>query len=123
MAAYSGARGAGRLRHRVQFQQRAAGTDDLNEATGAWADLGDPVPADVTPTRGYQRLQAGAVQQVMDATAVLRHRPGRSAADILSLGLRLVFNGLPYDITAAVPMAGDPVWIELSLVQGVRDGR
>lgn len=114
---------AGQLDQRVQFQQRAAGESDLNERTGPWQDVGDPVWAAVLPIRGAEALAAGGQQQTMDTLIVVRHTSARPAASIQSEELRVVWRGQPFDVVAAVPVDGGLEWIEIQALKGARDGR
>lgn len=108
---------AGQLNQRVQLQQRSAAVDGLGESTGAWADLGGPVWAKVEPLSGRDYLAAGALQQPVDTRIVIRWRAG------VTLSLRLVWQGQPYEIISALPVDGGREWIEIMAVSGVRNGR
>lgn len=112
---------AGQLDQRVQFQQRAAGTNGLREANGAWAALWSPVWAKVEPLTGRDFLAAGALQHAVTTRFVIRHRAGI----VNNEALRLVWlkTGEPFEIVSALPVDGGTEWIEIMATTGVRDGR
>ena len=107
---------AGQLNQLVQLQARAEGRNALNERVGAWVDEGQPIFAALEYLRGQERLAAGALQQTLDAIFVVRFRTS------ITPDKRLVHKGQPYDIIAAVPIQGGE-FLEISAVNGVRDGR
>lgn len=112
---------AGQLDQRVKFQVRAAGTNGLREATGAWADEGSAVWAKVEPLTGRDFLAAGAMQNAVSTRFVIRHRPGVCG----NAALRLVWlkTGEAFEIISALPVDGRAEFIEIMATHGVRDGR
>lgn len=112
---------AGQLNQRVQFQARAAGTNGLREATGAWASQWGPVWAAVEPLTGRDFLAVGAMQNAVTTRFVIRYRGGVCG----NPELRLVWlkTGEAFEIVSALPVDGGREWIEIMATHGVRNGR
>jgi len=108
---------AGQLNQRVQLQAQDTTRNGLGEVSGAWVNQGTPVWAKAEPLSGQERLAAGALQQTMDTRFLIRHRAG------VTPSLRLLWQGVAYDIVSAVPLDGGTEWIEIMAVTGARDGR
>ncbi len=106
----------GKLNQRVTLQRRAAGEDAMGQANGAWEDVA-PLWAQVLPLRGREYFAAAAVQQETSVKVTIRYRPD------VTPSMRLVWQGVPYDITSVVQLGGRKFWLELLMISGGRDGR
>lgn len=114
---------AGKLNQRITLQQRAAGTDQLGQANGAWADLAvaPTVWARAEPLRGREFFAAGQQQRELTARFVIRYRSDIATA---AEPLRLLWRGVPYDVVSpAIDRDGSREELELMCATGVRDGR
>ena len=69
----------GTLKHRIQFQQRPAGRDAAGQPL-AWANVGNPVWADVEPQSGGQTIKGGAETSIVRTLITIRYRADVSAA-------------------------------------------
>lgn len=107
---------AGRLSHRITLQRRATTEDALGQPVGAWQDVAT-VWADAQPIRGREWFQAEAAQSSIDVRFTLRHRRD------VSSGMRVFWNGRPYDIQSVIDVGGDGRTLELMAVTGQGDGK
>lgn len=107
---------AGKLDQRITLQSRAAGTDGMGQASGAWQDVAT-VWAQVLPLRGREFFAAAAVQQEASIKVTLRYRPD------VSPSMRVIWQGVAHDITSVVQLGGRKEWLELLMITGGRDGR
>jgi SPP1 family predicted phage head-tail adaptor len=115
--------GAGKFDQRVTLQQRAAGTDSLGQANGAWADLASlpTVWARAEPLQGREYFAAGQQQSELTTRFVIRYRADVATA---AAPLRLLWRGVPYDVVSpAIDRLGSREELELMCTTGVRDGR
>jgi len=112
----------GLLDKRIQFQRRAETKTELDEDTGAWEAAGGRAWAHVVPVRGSEMLAGGGVQRTFDTLFVVRHSAARDAAAIED-GLRILHDGQPYTVIAAVRVDAGIDCIEIQAVRGMRDGR
>lgn len=101
---------------RVTIQSRAAGSNALNEASGAWTDA-FTCWARVRPLRGRDFVAAAQSQQTVDVEFGIDYR-----ADVTG-DMRVMWSGLPYEVV------GQPINVEgsghvllLMCIQGVRSG-
>lgn len=88
---------AGELRHRVKVQSY---TTTVDPSTGyreqAWADAAE-LWADVRHLSGTESIRAAVDTSIVKASCRIRWRTGITAA------MRVIFNGLIYDIEAVLP--------------------
>lgn len=112
----------GQLKEKLQFQKRAAGESGLGEANGEWVNDGDPRWAAVFPVRGAEVMAAGGQQRTFDVLFVIRHSASRTA-DHIEDGLRILHDGKPFDVIAAVRVDAGLDCIEIQAIRGARDGR
>lgn len=111
---------AGRLDQRITLQQRAAGVDALGQEASSWSDIAT-VWASASTKRGREFFAAGMVQSSSQVAFRIRWRAGVVGN---SAGLRVVWNGQPYDITEPPQdVDGAHVAIDLFGTTGARDGR
>lgn len=107
---------AQRLRHRVTIQRLVPTVNGSGEPIGfAWANFIEELPAEIVPLSGREFLAASAEQAEVTARATVRFDP-----DIDST-MRLVHDGLTYNILAVLP---DPTFrrhLTLMLSKGLRD--
>lgn len=110
---------AGKLRHRVQIQQKTAGRDpvtgEVNEAI--WSSFAE-VWAAFTPLSSREFIAARAAQSEATARVVIRYRPG-----VLPT-MRILYRGDIYTIVG--PPLADPVsgkdYLSILVATGVNDG-
>ena len=110
---------AGKLRHRIQIQQKTAGRDpvtgEVNEAI--WSSFAE-VWAAFTPLSGREFIAARAAQSEATARVVIRYRPG-----VLPT-MRILYRGDIYTIVG--PPLADPVsgkdYLSILVATGVNDG-
>ena len=107
----------GQLRDRITLQRRSTTPDELGQDTITWVILADHVPARALTLRGREFFAAAQVQQEQTVKFVLRHRSGLDAT------CRVLWQGRPHDITAVIPLADQPQYLELHTLAGVKDGR
>lgn len=109
---------AGRLRHRIMFQQSRAGRDSVGQPSIEWVDAYPlSIWAEVKSLSGNKRLSASAEQSETTTLIVIRYRPGITA------DMRIVHRpptgcGEVYTILSIIP---DPkrTQIELMCSEGV----
>ena len=109
--------GAGELNQRITLQSKAVVRNGIGEEVVTWADV-VTTWAKVMPLRGNAFYAANQEQHVIDARFLIRERAG------LSVGMRLLWKGSPYDITNLIP--GTDHYrgtIEIHAINGVKDGR
>lgn len=113
---------AGRLRHRVDIQQRAE-TQDQN--TGAityqWVDFATKVAAEISPLSAKEFIQSAAEQSQITTKIVMRYRAGVVA----KMRVVHIVNGVAtyYNIAGVLrdPISGLD-WMTLPCSTGVNDG-
>lgn len=109
---------AGKLRHRVTIQQRAAGSPQKNPSGApaeSWTDVAT-VWASIEPLKGREFLEAQAIQSQISVRIRIRYLAGVTA------GMRAVHSGDVYNIEA--PLDPEKRHIELHLMcsQGASSG-
>lgn len=108
---------AGELNQRITLQQKTTTRNAIGEAVVTWSDVAT-VWAKVMPLRGNAFYAANQEQHVVDARFMIRERSG------LSVGMRLLWKGQPYDITNLIPGTDQyQDTIEINAINGVKDGR
>lgn len=106
----------GQLNQLVQLQTRSAGTDALGQSSAAWTTVAT-LWAQAMPLRGREFFAAAQVQQENSVKFTMRWR-----ADITATA-RIVWQGVPHDITGVTQLGGQRVWVEVMALAGVKDGR
>ena len=108
---------AGKLRHRVQLQQKE---QTQNPQTGAMVDTWNTVAtvwASVEPLSAREFIAAGASQSSVTTRITIRYREGVTAK------MRALYRGQIYNITGVLP---DPEsgreYLTLPCSEGVNDG-
>lgn len=113
---------AGRLRHRVDIQQRAEVQDQLTgEVTWAWIAFALKVAAEVSPASAKEFIQSGAMQSEIIAKIIIRWRQGvvakmRAVHTVKGVATYYNIEGVLND-----PQSGLE-WMTLPCSQGVNDG-
>lgn len=87
---------AGQLRERVTFQQKAGTSDVWGQPAEVWVDVMPPVAADVRFLSGLETVRAGERESIATGSVRVRKRA-------ISSAWRLVYKGLPYEVTAVLP--------------------
>ncbi len=109
--------GAGKLSDRITFQQKGVTKNAIGEEVVTWSDVAT-VWAEVIPLRGREFYAANQTQQVVDVRFRIRTRSG------LNNDMRVLWKGVPHDITALIPGTG--AWadsLEIMAMNGARNGR
>lgn len=110
---------AGKLRHRVSFQEKLKQRDPQSGAVEfIWVDRWPEVYASVEPLSARDMLAAKAAQSELSARIVIRYREG------ISSEMRIVHRGLVYQIE------GKPIpdresgreYLTILVSEGVSDG-
>ncbi|MWK58713.1 phage head closure protein [Pseudomonas otitidis] len=109
---------AGRLRHRVAFQQLLDQQDPQSgDPVKAWVTVWDRVPAAIEPLSARDFIAAKAAQSEVSARITIRYRPGVSSS------MRILHGTKVYAIAGVLP---DPKsgreYLTLPVSEGVRDG-
>jgi SPP1 family predicted phage head-tail adaptor len=108
---------AGRLRHRVAFEELIVDLDSDGAQVESWWPAHTMVPAEISPLSGRELIAAQAVQSKVSTRIVIRYRPG------IIPSMRAIHRGTVYNILAVIP---DPAsgfeWINLLCTSGVDDG-
>lgn len=111
---------AGRLRHRIEIQQRAQVQDPVTgEMINGWQPVPgmDKVPASVEPLSARDFIAAQAGQSEISARIVIRYRPG-----VLST-MRIIHRGKVYGIKGVLPDKDSGLeYLTLPVTEGVGDG-
>jgi SPP1 family predicted phage head-tail adaptor len=109
---------AGKLRHRVVIQHKAAGSPQKRPSGApddAWATFAT-VSASIEPLRGRELIEAQAVQSRIEVRVRMRYLAGVTAA------MRLSHGGLVYPIEAVVNPGTRNIELQLMCSQGVANG-
>lgn len=112
---------AGKLRHRIQFQQQVqAQNPDTGALVLAWQDwpaAGKKLWASIEPLSARDFIAAQVPQSEVTARIVIRHRDG------VLPSMRALHRGKVYTIRGVLP---DPVsgieYLTLPVSEGVKDG-
>lgn len=99
---------APRLRHRVTFQTESQTQQSTTGAVSvAWIDYLVDEPAEFVPLSGREFLQAQTTQVEVSARVTVRYR------EDLTPEMRIVFDGLAYQIQAILPDASARRWLTI----------
>lgn len=109
---------AGKLRHRVFFEEFAVGLDSDGAQEESWVPFTDrPLSAEVRAISGGELIAAQAVQSKVTTRIKVRYRPGLRAS------MRATHRGTVYNIEAVIP---DPDsgrrYLTLLCSSGVNEG-
>jgi SPP1 family predicted phage head-tail adaptor len=109
---------AGRLRHRVQFQELIVQMDSDGAQEPTWVDIFPAlIPADIAALSGRSLIAAQAVQSKVTTRIVVRHRPG------LKPSMRVIHRDTTYNIEAIIPDPDSGVhYVSLQCSSGVNEG-
>lgn len=89
---------AGRLRHRMSFEEFAGIELDSDGAqVEVWLPAMEGIPAEITALSGRELIAAQAVQSKVSTRILVRYRPGFSAK------MRGLHRGVIYNIEAVIP--------------------
>jgi SPP1 family predicted phage head-tail adaptor len=116
-----------RLRFRVDIQRPTQVRDPEDGSfSTSWVsiltpdeldDVGDPaLPAEIVALSGRELLAAAAEQADITTRIVIRYRTDVRA------DMRLVHDGLRYNIRAVIPDPKRAMWLTLMCTSGVNDG-
>ena len=109
---------AGKLRHRIMFQRKETGHEQVGQPVIGWVDVfPSPVWSEVGAISGSKRLSASAEQSETTTLIAIRYRPGITA------DMRIVHNpptgaGEIYSIVSIIPDT-KRTQIELMCSEGV----
>ena len=107
-----------RLRHRITVQELVEVQDTTTGAvTREWQDFLANVPAEVLTGAGKEFVGSGATQGEVTARINMRWFPG------LELKHRIVWQGLPYNITSIETDITGRQEYRLRCIGGLNDGR
>lgn len=108
---------AGKLRHRIKFQQQTLTQDPVTgEMVTAWVEFAT-VWASVEPLSAREFIAAQAGQSEITARVVIRYLPG-----VLPT-MRILHRGKAYAIHGALPDAKSGLeYLTLPVSEGVNDG-
>lgn len=112
---------SGKLKHRIQVQQRQSGQDSLGQPLNGWQTV-LPCWAEVKPLRGRERYAhmldkvAQPVQSEVEAIIHLRYRDG------IAPTMRVLHGGVVYNIEAVIDVDAAGVELELMCSAGKNDG-
>lgn len=91
---------AGRLRHRVDIQQRAEAQDpDTGDIVYDWTPFAASVPAAIEPLSARELVAAAAVQSKVTTRILIRGRAGITAK------MRIIHKSAVYNIEGDIPDA------------------
>jgi SPP1 family predicted phage head-tail adaptor len=107
---------AGRLRHLVTIQTRGETRNPDGGSVPAWADFAVGVPAEFQSVSGREYLSAGALQAEVTAKITIRYLSG------VLPSMRVVFDGLNYNIAAVLPDPTARRHMTLMVSEGLNDG-
>lgn len=108
--------GAGDLDQRITLQARGSAQGSFGQNVAPWADVAT-VWAQAAPQGGGQTSEAARKAQRADVQFVIRWRAGVHA------GMRVIWRGLPHDVSAVLDVGGARTWLLIEATQGLGDGR
>nr|WP_028627661.1 phage head closure protein [Pseudomonas resinovorans] len=109
---------AGRLRHRIDIQQRADVQDPVTgEMVPGWATVWAAVPCAIEPLSAREFIAAKATQSQVVARITLRFRDGLDAS------MRILHKGKIYNIAGLLPDKDSGLeYFTIPVSQGVNQG-
>lgn len=105
------------LRHRVTLQARTEVRGDQGSLSYTWADWLADEPAQVTFLSGREFIAAQSNQSQIMARVAIRWREGVDGS------MRLIHEGVTYNVTAVLPDPSTRRWLTLMIAGGVNDGQ
>lgn len=108
---------AGRLRHRVTFEELGVELDSDGAQVEAWTPVMVNIPAQISALSGRELIAAQAVQSKVNTRIVVRFRSGFRPS------MRGVHRGTIYNIEAVIPDPDSGIGqITLLCTSGVNEG-
>lgn len=108
---------AGKYRQVITFQHITGTADDgYGGSVKVWGDFAANVRAKKRPLRGRELVAAQAVQSETEVMFYTRYFPG------VNTSMRIVCNGIYYDITAVVDVDERHRELEISAKTGLSEG-
>lgn len=109
---------AQRLRHRISLQERFEAQDSTSgEIEIDWIDVLANEPAEVVP-KSAREFNASAAKQGETSGRITIRKPSIPVTS----ALRVLWNGVPYQIDGVMPDPTDARWLTILYSQGVNDG-
>lgn len=111
--------GAGDLDQQITIETKSVTRTAIGEETPAWTTLYDKIWAMALPPRVNETFAADQMRQLYEIKFVIRYRTNITRED------RVDWRGKKWEIVGdPVPYPiGNPVWLDIKTVSGVRDGR
>lgn len=108
---------AGRLRHRIDIQQKVTEQDSTGDTVTTWQTLAASVPAAVEPLSVREFIAAQATQSQTVARVTIRYRPGLDAT------MRILHRGQVYNPQGWLADADSGLeYLTTPVTAGVNDG-
>lgn len=105
------------LRHRITIEGQIQTQDpDTLEYVTSWGAFLANEPAQVVPLSGREYLRAASNQAGVDTRMAIRYVEGVTA------DMRVVFDGVNYNILAVLPDPTARRWLTLMCQRGLNDG-
>jgi SPP1 family predicted phage head-tail adaptor len=110
---------AQRLRHRITIQEKTYEQDsNSGENSVTWSDVLADEPAEVVPSSVREFRAAGAKQGESLGRITIR-----KPAFAIDHTMRVVWQGVNYQIDGVMPDPSDRRWLTIAYSQGVNDGQ
>lgn len=106
---------AGKLRHRITFQNQANSHDSYGQPLLTWSDVAT-VWAEIKPLSGKESVKADALIESTTHEINIRYRSGINAS------LRVKFGSRYFDIQSVLNHDERNVMLTLLCVEGLNDG-
>lgn len=107
---------AGQLRHTVTIQQKSPssspGVNEFNEPEETWVDWAASVPAAKDPKSGREYFASQQRQSEIMTVWRIRFMDGVGA------GMRVVYDGVNYDIKGVLDVGGRGITLDLGCTSG-----
>ena len=110
---------AGSRNRRITIQKSTNGRDGAGQPIKVWVNVLPPVWANVKGQTGLGTIvgdQAGVATSITRYSFRIRYRTG------LDAGMRVLFGGVPYDITSVQMDEDRREWTDLVCNRGANDG-
>ena len=111
----------GKLRHRVELQQRTTTKDRFGHEQNTWATA-FTLYADVQPVGVRERMRAGANAPTTTHTVVIRYSPALKPFAGLA-AKRLLYDTRVFNITGALDYEERHEYLILDCMEGPQDGQ
>ncbi|MGH0001310.1 phage head closure protein [Pseudovibrio ascidiaceicola] len=107
----------GSFRDLVIFQREKTTPDGAGGSISSWEDIGGaPYPAQFSPQRGRERVEAGQISSVASGILQIRYNPDLAS---LSEKDRVLLNGVTYNIRNVEQPDRRQRFLELVIERGV----